>query len=203
VLLKAMLSPKSPLENRLELIRVEPLDEPSARKLILKPLTDLGFIINQRERILEQVLSLTGRLPNLIQYLGKELAVEAIKEKSETISPEHLQKVKDNFMTAEIFIESLIGLEDPKTRLVGLCLIGSDHQNFTIQSVQEVANKENLKLDVNMVHEICNNLVIHNVLSWNNGSYTIANEGLPFYARQIGYLDGAQADARKAVKARA
>ncbi len=201
-LLRAMLSPKSPLKGRVELIRVEPLDEEEARGLILKPLNDLGLKIEQPGQLADQVLSLTGRLPHFIQHLCKGLAESAIDAHSDVITLDHLQKIKGDFLTAQFFIKSIVDLKDPKTRLVGLCLIAGSERSFTIQSVQEVARREGLKLDFNITLEICNDLVINHVLAWDSGAYTLASEGLPFFAQQIGYLDGAMAEARDAVKTR-
>lgn len=202
-LLKEMLSPNSPLEGRVELIRIEPLDVEAARGLILKPLKDLGFKIDRPEQLADQILSLTGRLPHSIQNLCKGLALSAIAANSEYITLDHLKKVKGDFLTAQFFIKPLLDLkEEPRTCLIGLRLVAGEERSFTIRDVQEIARQEEVELPLNAALEICNDLVINNVLAWNSGAYTLANEGLPFFAQQIGYLDGALAEARKAVKSR-
>jgi len=195
-LLKAMLDRESPLQSRAELIRVEPLEAEAAKALIRVPLTDLGFKIDQLDQLSEQLISLTGRLPHLIQHMCKALVEAAVEDKSDTITLSHLGRVKGDFLTAEFFINSIRDLSDPKEQLVALCLIAGGARHFTTEDVHKVALKEHLKLSFDAAHSLCNNLVINNVLAWDSGSYTLANEGLPFFAQQTGYLNGALADAR-------
>jgi hypothetical protein len=199
-LLRAMLDKDSPLQGRAELIRVEPLDETAGRALIKVPLTDLGFEMEQPAQLTEQLLSLTGRLPHLLQHMCKALIEVAVDEKSESITLGHLGKVKGDFLTAEFFINSIRDLTDSREQLVALRLVAGTARRFTTGSVYQVACEEKLKISFDDAHLICNNLVINNVLAWDGGSYTLANEGLPFFAQQTGYLDGALASARAAAK---
>jgi len=202
-LLKSMLDRESPLQGRAELIRVEPLEPDAAKSLIQVPLNDLGFTIEEPAQLVGQLLSLTGRLPHLIQHMCKALVEAAIDEKSDTITLRHLGKVKADFLTAEFFVNSIRDLTDPKEQLVALRLVAGSARRFTTEGVQKVAREENLALSFEAAHSLCNNLVINNVLAWDSGSYTLANEGLPFFAQLIGYLDGALADARAATKSAA
>ncbi|MCI0489898.1 MAG: hypothetical protein L0229_25175 [Blastocatellia bacterium] len=202
VLLKTMLSAKSPLECRLELIQLEPLDENSARELIFTPLADLGFTIIEPDRVGDQVLRLTGRLPNLLQFYGQKLVELVLDKETDTISPQHVEKIKGDFVTAQYFIKPLNDLEDPETRLVGLSLLKEDYKEFSVTTVMAVADRAGLSLEHKRALEICNDLVINNVLAWNDGSFRIANEGLYFYAHKMGYLDGALKEAHRAIKSR-
>jgi UDP-2,3-diacylglucosamine pyrophosphatase LpxH len=194
-LLKMMLSAKSPLDCRLDLIQLGPLDEESARALLLKPLEDLGFRLSDPDHILDEVLRLTGRLPNLIQYIGQKLAEFAIQEKTEVITREHMDKLRADFFIPQLFVKSLIDLEDPESRLIGLSLVDDGATNITASSLQGLGERHGLPFTSKRIMEIFVDLVINNVLVWNHGSYSLANEGLPFYARQTGYLSKALAEA--------
>lgn len=200
-LLKTMLSTKSPLECRLDLIQLGPLDEGSARELLLKPLADLGFQISDEEHFLDKILRLKGRLPNLLQLFGKKLAEIAIQEKAETITPNILDLLLGDFLIAQFFIKSLIDLDDPQTRLIGLLLVEEGEANVSLSSMQALASRCGLSLSSKRVMEVCIDLVINNVLVWNHGLYSLANEGLPFYARQTGYLSNALSEARTVANA--
>jgi len=197
VLLKMMLNANSPLNCRMDLMQIGPLGDGPATRLLLEPLVDLGFDIDQPWHLSEHVLSLTGRMPILIQIIGKNLAELAIRENTHTISVEHLEKLKSDFLIGEFFVSSLIKLDDPKTRLVGLSLVESGHsQTFTLKQIQEVGNREGLNLDLNSTHDICTDLLINNVLAWGPGYYALANEGLRFFAQKFGYLAAALEEAR-------
>jgi hypothetical protein len=201
VLLKMMLSARSPLDCRLELLRLGPLTDSAAHHLLLKPLTDLGFQISNADRLLGEILLFTGRLPHLLQLFGKKLAEFAIKEGTETIGWDLLEQLRGDFLITQYFIKSLNDLENPEARLLGLTLVEEGQENISIAHVQEAARRKGLHLDSQRVMEICIDLVINNVLVWNNGSYRLANEGLPFYARQTGYLSSALSEAQAAVNA--
>jgi hypothetical protein len=190
-----MLNSKSPLDCRLDLIQLEPLDERSATELILRPMADLGFRVESEEGIVNYVLRMTGRLPHLVQLYGQKLAQLAIQEKTDTISPALLETLKWDFMLAQYYINPFCDMKDPQLRAVGLSLLRHTGRNFSIVDVQRIAARAGLRLDYVRVREICNDLLINNVLVWNNGSFRIANEGLYFYANEMGFLDTALKEA--------
>jgi hypothetical protein len=195
VLMKMMLNANSPLDCRMELLQLGPLNDDVARTLLLRPLTDLGFQISKEDQLLNDILRFTGRLPHLLQIIGKKLAEFAIKEGTETITPELLEKTKGDFLITQVFIKSLNDLDTPESRLVGLLLVEQGEGNISVSSIQALARSKGLELNAKQVWDVCIQLVINNVLVWNNGSYRLANEGLPFYARQTEYLSQALSDA--------
>lgn len=201
-LLKTMLSSKSPLDCRLDLIQLEPLDTASARDLLIKPLEDLGFKIDHPERLTEEVLKLTGRMPHLIQLFGTKLVDRAINDKSEIISTEHVEVLKTDFFIAQFFIKSLNELSNAETKLIALALLSEPQQSFTVLEVQAIALREGLAVGANRINEICLDLLVNNVLAWDNGSYRIANGGLPFYTRKKNYLENSLEEARRATRSK-
>lgn len=197
VLLKLMLSSKSALDCRLDLIPLESLDEKSARALLMMPLRDLGFEISDPDRLAGEVMELTGRMPNLIQLVGIKLVDRAIIEKSDVISMEHLEALKKDFFIAQFFIKPLQELRDPEARLVGLSLLSEDKSDFSVAQVQAVARREGLNLDLARTNDICLELLINNLLIWDNGSYRVATGGLPFFARKKDFLKNSLEEARR------
>jgi len=202
VLLKAALSEHSYLGCRLNLIQLAPLDEKPARELILKPLNDMGFKIVEPDKLIEKVLRLTGRLPYLLQFYGQKLGELAIEQNSETISMQHIEMLRWDFVTAQYFIKPLNDLEDPEVRLIGLSLLKEHSSEFSIPFVQTVAARAGLTISHTRANEVCNDLVINNVLAWSEGSYRISNEGLYYYAREMGFLDSALEESLGLVRAR-
>jgi hypothetical protein len=203
VLLKASLSEASLLSSRLDLMKLEPLDKKAARDLILLPLRDLGFAISDLDEFLGRVLRLTGRLPYLLQFYGQKLAQIAIEENTDVISPEHIDTLQGDFVTAQYFIKPLNDLEDAEARLIGLSLLKECKLEFSIPFVLEVAAQAGITLTHKRAIEICNSLVISNVLAWQGSAYRIANEGLYIYARDMGYLDNALEESTRGIKERA
>jgi Novel STAND NTPase 1 len=189
-LLKTMLNPNLSAQFRLDMIKLEPLDERSAKMLIVQPLTDLGFKIEEEARLIEQVLKLTGSLPHLLQIYGHRLAEVALEGNTDIILPQYIDVIKWDHVVAQFFITPLLQLDDVETRLVGLTLLAHGNRLFSVPDVQGLLKERGLKLEYPRAYEICNDLVINNVLVWQHGMFRIANEGLYFYAKEMGFLDG-------------
>lgn len=191
VLLKSMLSPKNPLECRMDLIQLGPLDHSSAYALLSRPFADMNLGFSEPDLIADQVLRFTGRLPHQLQLFCMKLMDLAIKGHLDTISVDQIEIVKQDFVVAQYFINPVLTVEDPEARLIGLLLLRRGKRKFSITDVQEIASRVGLQRSFERVLDICNELVINNVLSWAAGSYQIATEGLFFYAHQMNYLDNA------------
>lgn len=201
-LLRMMLSPRSPLQGRLELIQLPPLETRAAGELLLRPLLDMNFEITEADELVKQVLSFTGRLPQLIQFIGRRFVDLALQENTNNISVRHLEMLKDDFMSAQYFLTPLSGLDNPLTRLAALLLLADGPRASTISSVKDRMQEVGVALSHQHVADICNELIINNVLSWSGGEYLVANDGLYFYARKMGFLDGALEETLLEVNAR-
>lgn len=189
VLLNLLLTQRSPFSCRLDLIRPEPLDESSAKRLILEPLADLGFNVEKPLHIVDRVFRLTGRLPHLLQFYGKKLAELAIDEKIDTISMVHVDRLQWEFETAQYFTSPLQDLANSENKRLALALLRDGRQEFSLSDIQETAHRMGVWLDPFQTIHACNDLVVNNILAWNSGLYRIANEALPHYAKELGLLN--------------
>lgn len=201
VLLKTIMADKGALGCRLELLRLEPLEDAAARGLLLKPLADLGFEIERPGALASFVLHLTGRMPHLIQFYGEQLAELAIQSNVNALSIRYVELVRWDFQTAQFFTAVLSEIEDPERRLMALSLLKFRPQDVTISLVRWLAAENGFFLGHQEAFALMNELVVDNVLCWDNGSYQIANESLRAYASRFGFLDGALEEARRAVAA--
>jgi hypothetical protein len=201
-LLNAMLHNETQLKQRLQLLRLSPLDETDARSLLLEPLTDLGFRIEDPDKLVERIFRLTGRLPHLMQFFAKRLTEVAIDEERSEISAAQVEMLKWDFETAHFFLSPLEDkyLEDPEVRLIAFLLLKERPVDITPANVRSLARCWNLVFDEVHALKLCNELVIHNVLIWNRGAFQIANEALVDYARHFGILNGAIESAHRALQ---
>jgi hypothetical protein len=196
-LLQMMFNSASPLGRRLHLIHLGPLKEQPARDLLVEPLTDLGFDLPDPGPLAERVLSLTGRLPHHIQLFAMNLAELAIKNKTNTISSELLEELLGDLFITHFYKDTLLTLGDVKSRLIGLALVAEGRRQITPGFLSEVAMREGIKLDYNGANTLCLDLVINNLLIWDDNSFRFANEALFYYAEKIGFLSEALAEARQ------
>jgi hypothetical protein len=200
-LMQTLLGDKSPLRNRLELIKLEPLDPLSARQLFLEPFRDLELRVNDPDALVQRVFSLTGRLPHLLQLFGKKLATLVIEEEAKEITTQHIETLKWDFGVAQIFTDPLLRLKDAEARLLGLLLIKDRRRELSVPAIQQLAEQEKLANDLRHVTSLCNDLVISNVLAWSSGKYCVANEALYDYVNNLGLLANEALDeARQAVQ---
>jgi hypothetical protein len=199
VLLRTMLDDKAPLANRLSLIRLGPLEQSAATELIVKPLTDLGFVFQDQEAFVEKTLRLTGCLPHLVQFYGKQLSEMVTAGGGNEIRMAHLDEFMSDFINVQFLIQPLNDLADPDTRLAGLLLVKEDAKNYPVKKVQDLMARFKVKLSIRRAMEVCNELVINNVLTWQNNLYRVANEGLGHYARTTEYLDQAILEAMEEI----
>lgn len=188
-LFKMLLDKGSAFECRLEMIRPEPLDHESAQKLILGPLEDLGFVIEEQERVVRSLFDLTGRLPHLLQYSGKMLVSLALDQNLDTISLESVDSFKDKHESSLYFMSPLHELGNGETGKIAWYLLKHAPQEFKAPYVKEHAKNLGFSLDFMQAAEICDELVISNILAWDRGSYRIATGALRHYASQAGLIE--------------
>ncbi len=188
-LLKTLMTESSPLNKRVELIRLLPLDEESASRLVMEPFQDLGFEVINPEKLLQQIFHWTGRLPHLLQFYGTRLTNLALAKGENIIAPELVDKVRSAFETVQLFAEQLEKLSDATTRLMAEHLLTDGRRHFTIPGVQEIGRQRGINLSNAQALEICNDLVISNVLMWHEDAYCVANQSLVHYARKMRLLD--------------
>lgn len=201
VLLRAILTEKRSLACRMEVLRLAPLDEAAARELLLSPLEDLGFAVSEPARILDFIFRFTGRMPHLLQYYGLQLVELAIRSGEKAITPALTELVKWDFETAQFLCSALLQIAEPDRRLIALELVKRNAGLVTIPLVRQVAMENGIPMEHLAALQLMNELVIDQVLRWDNGAYAIANESLVDYANRLGFLDGACVDARRAIEA--
>lgn len=202
-LLDLMLYRETQLKQRLQLLRLNPLDESDARDLLLEPLTDLGFRIEAPDKLVDRVFSLTGRLPHLMQFFARRLAELAIEEKRNEISAAQAETLKWDYETALFFLspldEKVFG--NPEARSLAYLLLKEPPAGINPAQVCSLLRRRDPAINELQALKLCNELVIQNILVWDRGGFQIANEALVEYARHFGLLDGAPDAARRATQA--
>ncbi|HMG73141.1 MAG TPA: hypothetical protein VK582_06525 [Pyrinomonadaceae bacterium] len=166
----------------------------------MKPFADMNLSFSKPEQIADQVLRFTGRLPHLLQFFCMTLMRLAIEGQMHTISVDQIEMFKQDFLVAQYFVNPVLTIEDPEVRFIGLLLLARGKRRFSLPDVRQIAGRAGLRMSFERVLDVCNDLVINNVLSWADGSYQIASEGLFFYAHQMNYLNEAVDEAYQILK---
>jgi hypothetical protein len=182
VLLRTMLHSEHFFQCRMQLLRLDPLNDIEATELLTGPIEDLGFRLSPRREIIDKVLQLTGKLPHLLQYYGRCMVQAMIDHPGETAGQALLEKVRDSYETFTFFSGPLFETRDAKSRFVALSLLGRTPCPLRLEQIQVIVTEDGLNLSSLELWEIVNELVILNVLAWDRGAFQVANEALHYYA---------------------
>jgi len=174
-------------DNRLELIRPEPLDPESAKQLLLKPLSDLGITLEDQVAFLECVFDLSARLPHLIQYCANRLFQFAEADGSTAVTERYLQRLREEFVAMSHSMLPLEDLEDDVARLMALLWLQEGGGTVTVGLFQGLAKKHSLTLGASKALDICDQLWICNVLTWEHGVLALASPHLVKFVRQMDF----------------
>jgi hypothetical protein len=175
------------VSQRVELIEPGPLDCESAKKLLVEPLTDLGFRLSDESSLCDGVIVLAQRRPHLIQACAKRLIELALGDRSEIITLGHLQRVREDFTALGNVVLPLDDMQDDLTRLVALLWLRNGGEIVTVGGLQALAEEEALALGASKALEICYDLWICGVLTCEKGTFAVGNPGLGQFVRQMNY----------------
>lgn len=192
-LLKVATDPGSHLAERLELMRLPPLDETAAMGLILEPLSELGIRIQEQNQVVRHILRMTGCAPHLIQLYLSRLIESVLESKTRDVTQTHLDRLRWDFELAQYAVSPLQELKDPQAKALAKSLLQEAPATWTPRSIQGIAERQGLKLEIEQTISLCNQLVINHILTWKQGNYTLANEALRFYAEQLGLIGNSAA----------
>jgi len=174
-------------ENRLELIRPEPLDAESAKELLLRPLGDLGILPEDEGAVLQCVFKLSARRPHLVQHCAKLLFQFVEADGSTRIAGRHLQRLREWFMEMVHSMLPLENLTDDLTRLMALLWLHERGGIVTVGSFQELARRHGIMMSAAKALDICDELWICNVLTWERGTLALANAHLVEFVRRMDF----------------
>lgn len=187
-LLKFELGTDSNASFRLQKLRPTPLDEPAARELIRRPLTDLGIKIRDESELVDRVCRQTGRMPHLLQFYGKRLVEQASESGREEVDVALLEEIESNIETLGLFVSPIHELKDESVKSIAVALLNDSRTVFTPQDVTGLAAKLGQDRTADDVFDVCNLLVMQNVLAWRNDRFHVACEGIRYFSRKAGLL---------------
>jgi hypothetical protein len=174
-------------EDRLELLRPEPLDFESAKQLLLNPLSDLGILPEDEMGLLRCVFGLSARRPHLIQYCANRLFQFAEADASTALTARHLQRLREEFMAMSRSMLPLEDMHDDWARLMALLWLEEGGGNVTVGSLQRLAKEHGLTLTASKALDICDQLWICNVLTWERGVQALASSHLVEFVRRMDF----------------
>jgi hypothetical protein len=187
-LLNTMLNPKVHLAQRLKLLRPEPLEAEPARALFTRPLTDLGFRFSDEKLVVDHVLEMTGRLPSLLQYYGTSIVDLAVRHGADVITMNLVAQLEDRLETVEHFLDPVCDLHDHEAMQLAILILRDKRTRYRPDEMTKLAEQVIGLRDPSGIIQLCNDLLIQNVLAWEDGAYRISNGALRSFAKRFGLL---------------
>lgn len=186
-LYRTMRQQETQFSKRLQLIRPEPLDPDSAGRLLLEPLAELGFAPENAAALRQQVFALTARRPHLIQECARLLFDYATADQTKTLTACHLEQLREEFLKLSHAMLSLEDMADDLTRLLALLWLRSGGGPINVGTLQKLADPNGVTLTAAKALDICDDLWIANVLTWEKGAFSLASPYLVEWVRRMDF----------------
>jgi hypothetical protein len=130
------------LFNVVELIHLGGIEEPSARSLIVDPMTDVGLNLHDAKDIITHILFQSARRPAIIQLYCHELVNRAKQYGRIYVDTEDIKAVEHNYAFRERVLDSFLIDTTPLSRFIGLLLLEYDQQGMTEEQLYEAVSAE-------------------------------------------------------------
>lgn len=158
--------------NRLEPVVMPPLTFGEAQDLIERPLRDLGFNIQECRQEFRLAVNRLGRVPGLIQELGAFTVAEA--ERSSL--PEAIHLALGKIISVSRLIGLLNDLSSIQARIAALLLLlyGKKDEFAEPLWLRDQFRHQGIRVGIAQCIELCDELVIHHLLGYENGTYKLA-----------------------------
>ena len=182
-----------PLAGRLRILRLGALEKEPAEQLFTAPFEDMGITIDDRKAVRKHILNMAGRLPHLIQWYGGNLVSTAAQEGRSKIGMQDVRQLERQFETRYYFTSVFENIKELDAKLVALILTKNHLHQAALTDIANLTEKADAVvgnfISIRNLDEICDDLVIYNVLRWEGDSYSLANDALHHFANQAGFLD--------------
>lgn len=167
----------SPIYKFMEPIRIHDLDYDSARALITQPIGDMGIVLVERGKIIEEILKQTSRQPNMIQFICKKLIEIEGKRNSNKIMLEDVLAVEKSSEYRHYISDTFIVNANPLEQLIAFCML--DYNEFTLQEIDAELERKGISLKSGELDRTCIILEMANVFHKEGKNYRFAHSVLP------------------------
>jgi hypothetical protein len=167
-LVRRMRHPDSPFFNFCEPMLIGRLDEKAARELVTVPMATLNVVFENEMAIVERILAITARHPNMIQYTCSQLISRINEKRQRTITETDLDWVINSQEFYDYFESLIWGQATAMEKLIVYRMW--NHKEFTKRDVE--AEFERHGLPTAEVETSLQILTIYSILTRENRTYT-------------------------------
>ena len=188
-IVKHLVNPNSAMFNFCESVKLHLLTEKAANDLIINPMKNIGIKFKERAAIVQNIISITARHPNIIQYICDRLIKEINQQQKRIIEETDLKKVIDSNKFYEYFENLIWGQSTDKEKLI-IYLMWS-YPEFTEADVRKEFIQKGLTTE--NIKESLETLRIYSTLSKKDNKYF-------FTFQEFGQIMEKQSDIKELTK---
>ncbi len=166
-IVKQLVAPNSAMFNFCESVKLHLLSEKAAKDLITIPMENIGIKFKNREAIVQNIISITARHPNIIQYICDRLIKEINKQQKRIIEEKDIKSIFNLNEFYEYFENLIWGQSTDKEKLI-IYLMWS-YSEFTEADVRDKFLQKGLSTE--NVKESLETLKIYSTLSKRKNKY--------------------------------
>lgn len=161
---------------RLQPLRIEPLQAADAELILVEPLTDLQVDCSHVRHEMRAKVNQCGCVPGHVQELGIHLIAQIAARGGKSVTIEDLNKAGARVLQVSRVCGLINDLSSPLSRVAALLVILSAGKQGAIDPLwlRDAFESRGLHVGLRRVSELCDELVLHHLLSWSGITYKVA-----------------------------
>ncbi|XXY50636.1 protein kinase [Sorangium sp. So ce269] len=169
--------PSSPFFNFCEELLLRPLEDKAVEAIVLKPMQQLGFDLQDPELLVAEIMRVTSSHPNLVQIVCQQLVAGSLDRRVAAAEVERIAAQRD---LQRDFIETAWSDTTPFERIVSLL---SARPTFSLAELQDEVRRRGLP-DEGRVAEALEMLELYSLVAPDGDKYRFAMAAYPAMVRR-------------------
>jgi len=180
--------PALPLQTFAGIFRLGYLHQEEAERLVREPLAELGIGLQDPERLVAEIVALSGRHPNILEALC-QLLIDRVSERNDcVILWQDLEAVSHSNAFYDLFFEVIWGNCSTLERLISVLM--ASRQHFTVEQVRLALEGLGIHLPEEQLADALEGLTLAALVTFQSSGYVFASDAFSRVLRQSGFGQG-------------
>jgi photosystem II stability/assembly factor-like uncharacterized protein len=177
-----------PLQAFCSSLRLGYLTQAEALRLVREPLADLGIALEDPDRLSADVVSLSGRHPNILQAIC-QLLIERVADRSERIIlHDDLEAVSRSAAFLDLFFEVCWGNATTLERLISVLM--AQKAEFGLDQVRLALEAHGIRIPDRELIAALDGLAFTSLITPSGAGYAYTSDAFPRVLRETGFAQG-------------
>ena len=177
-----------PLQAFCSTQRLGYLAQEDAQKLVREPLADLGIALQDPDRLSAEIVSLSGRHPNILQAICQLLVERVASRPERIILKDDLEAVGQSAAFHDLFFEVSWGNATTLERLISVLM--AQKEQFGIDQVRLALEAQGIRIAERELGSALEGLVLTSLITPHGAGYAFTSDAFPRVLRETGFAQG-------------